>query len=398
MTEKLYYNDTYKLEFEGKVLSIENWNDKFAVLLEKTYFYPTSGGQPNDIGFINNVPVIDVVEKNGNIYHILDNKIFENLVLCKIDYERRLENSQNHTGQHLLSQSFIRIKKSPTISMHIGQNFSTIEIVTDSLNNEDIIKVENLANQIIYENRKINVLYLSEDEINNYNLRKKYKKKTSNGDIRVIEIEDFDLSPCGGTHLRSTGEIGIIKIISFEKYKGNYRVHFLCGKKALLDYRYKNFAIKNISNKFSSSEYDLERIISKFIDDFDKNKKELNTIKKDFYNLLSSTLLNEAIIINDKRIIIKEENNHNIKYISQNLIKNENTLSFLFSESDNKYNIIFSSSDDVNINLNNLFKKIFNDLSCKGGGKNNFVQGSIDKIDFKKIESRIIDYLKFQDI
>lgn len=395
MTEKLYYNDTYKLEFEENILRIENWdNNKFAVLFEKTYFYPTSGGQPFDKGFINNIPVIDVVEKEGNIYHILDKKPNEDIALCKIDYERRLENSQHHTGQHLLSQAFIRVKNYPTISMHLGQNFATIEIVGELLETEDINKVEDLANQIIYENRKINTLYLSEDEINDYNLRKKHKKTTSKGDIRVIEIEDFDLSPCGGTHLKSTSEIGIIKIIGFEKYKGNYRINFLCGKKALLDYRYKNIAIKNISNKFSSSEYDIERIINKFIDDSEKNKKELNIIKKDFYDLFSNNILNEALELNNKKIIIKQENTYDIRQISQSLTKNKGILSFLFSENNDKYNIVFSSSDNININLNEFLKKVFTDLSCKGGGKNNFVQGSIDKINFEEIKSRIIKYFE----
>lgn len=368
-TQKLYYNDSYKLDFEENILKVEKWNDKFAVLFEKTYFYPTSGGQPCDKGFINNIPVVDVIEKEGNIYHILEKNLTENKAICKIDYNTRLENSQHHTGQHLLSQAFIKVKNYPTISMHIGKDYSTIEIVASSLNIEDINKVEDLANQIIYENRKINILYLSEDEINNYSLRKKPKKKSSNNDIRVIEIENFDLSPCGGTHLKSTSEIGIIKIISFEKYKGNYRVNFLCGKKALLDYRYKNFAIKNISNKFSASEYNIEQIINKFIDDFEKNKKELNLIKKDFYNLLSKNILNDCKIINNVKVIIKEEKNYDIKDISQNLVKNQDILSFLFLENNERYNFIFSCSDNLKINLNEIARKLFKDLSFKGGGK-----------------------------
>ncbi|GIW21079.1 MAG: alanyl-tRNA editing protein [Candidatus Sericytochromatia bacterium] len=392
-TQKLYYNDSYKLDFEENILKVEKWNDKFAVLFEKTYFYPTSGGQPCDKGFINNIPVVDVIEKEGNIYHILEKNLTENKAICKIDYNTRLENSQHHTGQHLLSQAFIKVKNYPTISMHIGKDYSTIEIVASSLNIEDINKVEDLANQIIYENRKINILYLSEDEINNYSLRKKPKKKSSNNDIRVIEIENFDLSPCGGTHLKSTSEIGIIKIISFEKYKGNYRVNFLCGKKALLDYRYKNFAIKNISNKFSASEYNIEQIINKFIDDFEKNKKELNLIKKDFYNLLSKNILNDCKIINNVKVIIKEEKNYDIKDISQNLVKNQDILSFLFLENNERYNFIFSCSDNLKINLNEIARKLFKDLSFKGGGKNNFIQGSINKVEKSFLEKIISDYL-----
>jgi len=259
---------------------------------------------------------------------------------------------------------------------------------------QDIKKVEDLANQIIYENRKINVLYLSEEEINNFSLRKEPKKRTSNNDIRVIEIENFDLSPCGGTHLKSTSEIGIIKIISFEKYKGNYRVNFLCGRKALLDYRYKNFAIKNISNKFSSSEYDIERIINKFLDDVEKNKKELILIKKDFYNLLTDNIKKDFVTINNMKLIIRNENDYDIRHLSQNLVKDNNIVSFLFSENNDKYSFVCACSDNLKINLNELAKDLFKDLSFKGGGKNNFIQGNINKIEYDKLKTQINDYFK----
>ncbi|MBC7473499.1 MAG: alanyl-tRNA editing protein, partial [Candidatus Sericytochromatia bacterium] len=266
MTEKLYYNEPHTLEFTANVTDIISYNNNYAIFLDKTYFYPTSGGQPFDTGYIGTAKIVDVFEKDGKVFHISESSLEKNSFPAKIDYYRRLEHLQHHTGQHLLSQAFIQIIKAPTISFHLGLETATIEIVIKDLNIEQVNEVEDLANNIIYENRKINVHYVDESEVNNLNLRKPPKKKGDQG-VRIIEIENFDMSACGGTHAQSTGELGMIKIIGWEKYKGNIKVEFICGRRALLDYRFKNIAIKNIANKFSTKDNQIEEIITKSIDD-----------------------------------------------------------------------------------------------------------------------------------
>ena len=338
MTDKLYYNDPYTLEFFAEIKEVKTFEqNKYSVILDKTYFYPTSGGQPFDTGTINNIKVIDVFEKEGEIYHIVESPVEIGKMHGKIDYHRRLEHMQHHTGQHLLSQAFIQVLKAPTVSFHLGTEISTIEIIIKDLTIEQVNDVEELANDIIYQNRNINILYVNESEINELSLRKKPKKKCASGDIRVIEIEDFDLSPCGGTHAKMTGELGLIKIIGWEKYKGNLRVDFLCGRRAIIDYRFKNRVIKNIANKFSTKDKQIEDIIYKSIDETKTIQRELTSVKKEITKYITKELLENADNYNELRLVTKEIENTDINSLKQlglELINEKKILIFLAS----KYN------------------------------------------------------------
>ncbi|MFN8575423.1 MAG: DHHA1 domain-containing protein [Candidatus Sericytochromatia bacterium] len=382
MTEKLYYNDSHKLDFKSELIDITKFGDKYHAILDKTYFYPTSGGQSFDTGYINDIKVIDVFEKDGKIIHVLEKEIPKGIVDSKIDYERRLENMQHHTGQHLLSQAFIQALKAPTISIHLGDDICNIEIVKKELNQEEVNQVEELANNIIYQNRPINMYYVDESEINELNLRKPPKKKGQDG-IRVIDIEGFDISACGGTHAKSTGELGLIKIIGWEKYKGNIKVDFMCGLRALRDYRFKNIAIKNISTKFSAKDKQIEEIIYKSINDTKENLKELSNIKKELAFYKAKELIENADNFNDLKIISKEivtEDIFFLKLIAQELVEFDNTIAFLYSNIGDKTNLIFCCNPNLEFNMNTYLSEVFKTFSGKGGGKPNFVQGSINNI------------------
>jgi alanyl-tRNA synthetase len=388
MTEKLYYQDPYKLEFEEEIIDIQSYKDNFAVFFNKTYFYPTSGGQPFDLGFIENSKIIDIFEKDGLVWHIVDKKPESNKVLCKIDKNRRLDHMQLHTGQHLLSQSFIKGINAPTISIHLGSDLSNIEIVTPEVTPEQIFLVEDIANSIIYENRNVNIIYASEEETNDLDLRKKPKKKGFDGAIRVIDIEDFDMSPCGGTHVQKTGEIGIIKIISYEKYKGNVRVEFLCGRRALNDYRQKNTIIKNISAKFSAKDTTVEDRINKSIEELKDAQRELSIIKKEKASFIANELIKKSELFNNVNIVSNFFDNEDmflLKNLSQILVENNKCISILFSNYDNKTNLIISKSLDLPINLSTLTKELFSTINGKGGGKPELIQGSSEKIKDKEL-------------
>lgn len=381
MTEKLYYNDPHTLEFKSEIIRTEQVNNIFHVVMDKTYFYPTSGGQSFDTGVINGIKVIDVFEKNGEIVHVLDSEIEKGSAEAKIDYKRRLENMQHHTGQHLLSQAFIQVLKAPTISIHLGDDICNIEIVKKELSQEEADKVEDLANDIIYQNRVIATYYVDDEDINEINLRKPPKKKGSQG-IRVIEIKDFDASACGGTHAKSTGELGIIKIIGWEKYKGNIKVDFICGLRALNDYRFKNSAIRNIASKFSTKDRHIEEIINKSINESKDNLKELSGLKKELASYKAKELLNEAEKYLDYKIINKQINSTDInfiKLIAFELSEMDNTVSLLYSMSSDRVNFIFCCGSKTNINMNKYLSDILKQLNGKGGGKPNLVQGSGEK-------------------
>ncbi len=380
MTEKLYYNEPHTLEFIANVTDIIPYDNNYAIFLDKTYFYPTSGGQPFDTGYIGTAKIIDVFEKDGKVFHISESNLEKNSFPAKINYYRRLEHLQHHTGQHLLSQAFIQIIKAPTISFHLGSETATIEIVIKDLNIEQANEVEDLANNIIYENRKINVHYVDESEVNNLNLRKPPKKKGDQG-VRIIEIENFDMSACGGTHAQSTGELGMIKIIGWEKYKGNIKVEFICGRRALLDYRFKNIAIKNIANKFSTKDNQIEEIITKSIDDTKNISKQINILKKELVKYQAKELILLSEKSGDFNLIINIFDNteiSNLVQIGQELILEENTISFLLSTHDNRTRLVLCCNENIKLNLNKISAEIFALINGKGGGKPNFIQGSGD--------------------
>jgi alanyl-tRNA synthetase len=379
MTEKLYYNDPYTLEFKADIIEVKPFEHNFAIILDKTFFYPTSGGQPNDTGLLNNLKVVDVIDQDGQVLHITESAPEKGPVSGKIDYLRRLEHLQHHTGQHLLSQSFIRVASAPTISFHLGSEFATIEIVTKELSAETVIEVEELANDLIYQNRKINILYAAPDEVNELKLRKKPKKQCASGDIRVIEIEDFDLSPCGGTHALYTGEIGLIKIISWEKYKGNVKVEFSCGHRALNDYRFKNQAIKHIAAKFSAKDKKIEEIIYKSIEDSKNLQKQLNLANNKLAVFIAQDLLNNSQDFKQYKLIAKvfEDTDINtLKKIGQELNAKPDYIVLLLSEFEKRTNLLFCCSENISLNLNNISAPIFKMINGKGGGKAGFIQGS----------------------
>jgi len=396
MTEKLYYNNPHTLEFTASITEVLPYNDKFAVFLDETFFYPTSGGQPFDTGIPNNIKVSDVFEKDGKIFHITESAPEPGPVTGKIDYHRRLEHMQHHTGQHLLSQAFIQVIKAPTISFHLGNELATIEIVTPDLNREDADKVEELANDIIYQNRNVNVLYVEEADANDLNLRKKPKKKCADGDIRVIEIEDFDLSPCGGTHAARTGELGIIKITGWERYKGNVRVDFLVGRRALADYRFKNLSLKNISAKFSAKDKQIEEIIYKSIEDSKELQKELSAARKQLAEFTTKQLLEGAETFNNQKLIIKafeDTDMSGLKLIGQELTLTGDFMAFLVSSHNKKTHLLFCCPEDLKINLNPHLQQILKMINGKGGGKPNFVQGSGEEYDLNEIMEQIRDLI-----
>lgn len=394
MTEKLYYNDSKTLEFQSEIIEVNNSNKGFEVIMDKTYFYPTSGGQSFDTGIINGIKVTDVFEQDNRIVHVLESEINKGIAKAKIDYKRRLENMQHHTGQHLLSQAFIKILKTPTVSIHLGDDICNIEIVKKELSQEEVNQVEDLANDIIYQNKKINIHYADESEISEINLRRPPKKKGNDG-IRIIEIEGFDMSACGGTHANSTGDLGLIKILGWEKYKGNIKVEFICGLRALHDYRFKNIAIKNISSKFSAKDKQIEEIIYKSINDSKENLKEISALKKEIALYKAREIVAKAEDFKEYKIVCESFNNSDInslKLIANQITEMNNVIALLVSDHQDKNNFIFCCDSKLKINLNKYLSELLKELDGKGGGKPNLSQGSCHKAE--NIDKYISKYLE----
>ena len=252
-TEKLYFSDSSLLEFSATVVDVKSSPRGDSIVVDRTAFYPTGGGQPHDTGQLGQATVIDVFEDDsGTIYHVVEQPGLlapAQIVTGKIDRARRLDHLQQHSGQHLLSQAFVQICGAETRSFHLGSQISTIDIELQAPTEELMRAAEDLANAIVFEDRPMRVHLVNEEEAARLPLR---KESAVRGDIRVIEVEDFDWSPCGGTHARRTGQIGLIAIRSYERAKKMTRVEFVCGVRALADYRLANNTAVAVARLFSS--------------------------------------------------------------------------------------------------------------------------------------------------
>jgi len=246
MTERLYYGDSYLREFRARVL--DRSSDGSAVYLDRTAFYPTSGGQPNDAGFINGSAVVDVIDEGDRIAHRIASVLDAAEVDCRVDWTRRFDHMQQHSGQHLLSAVFIEQFGIETCSFHLGEEISTLDLETPAIDLEKVIAAERRANEAVAENRPILVTY--EDAVAAADLRKPSDRA---GTLRIVSIQGLDRIACGGTHVRLTGEIGPVLVRRLEKIRNTVRVEFLCGGRAVRRARADYNLLTRLAQTFSTS-------------------------------------------------------------------------------------------------------------------------------------------------
>src|SRR5688572_11751498 len=234
-SERLYYTDAYLVEFDAVVRDVVQRNDRWKVTLDRTAFYPTSGGQPFDTGTIGEATVLDVFEEeDGTIGHLVDRQLETNSrVRGHVDWSRRFDHMQQHTGQHLLSAAFEREAGARTVSFHLGTSSATIDLDKE-LSAAQIALIEDVVNGVLWEDREICVKFVTANEAAKLPLR---KDPTREGELRIVDIKDYDLSACGGTHVKRTGAIGMIAVSGSERFKGGLRVEFVCGNRALKAFR-----------------------------------------------------------------------------------------------------------------------------------------------------------------
>lgn len=255
-----YYNDPYTAEFDATVVESFRRDEKFIVILDNSYFYPTSGGQEHDSGFIGDTEVVDVFEEDGRIMHVVMQEIPEGRFACKIDRKRRLANMQQHTGQHILSAAFENLFGIGTVSSRLGEYTGTIDL-SRMPNEGEIEEAVDLANRIVGEDRPVVIHYAERDNIAGFNLRKPPKV---DGTVRIVEVRDFDMSPCGGTHCTHTSEIGVVLTGDVEKVKSSLtRIDFYCGVRAVRRFRQLHKSSKEISRLVSSSIDELPPAVEK---------------------------------------------------------------------------------------------------------------------------------------
>jgi alanyl-tRNA synthetase len=303
LTERLYYRDCFLREFEARVVRAEPADGGRArVWLDQTAFYPTSGGQPNDLGTFDSIPVEDVLDEGGEVVHLLERTPASERVRGVIDWTRRFDHMQQHTGQHLLSAAFVGLFKFPTVSFHLGRDLCTIDLATPSLGRRQAEAAEELANQVIFENRAVNIQFPTEAELAQAGLRRPLDQP---GEVRVIEIEGFDRCPCGGTHVARTGQIGLILCRGVEKVKQGVRIEFVCGGRALRAARADFASLSEAARLLTTGPSELPNVIRKQFDERRATERQRQHLLEQLAEYEARALLAEAEVLGDRRLIAR---------------------------------------------------------------------------------------------
>ena len=287
---KRYYTAPWMRELNTKVISKHHEDGKHLVVLEETIFYPTGGGQPHDLGQINNIPVLDVFEQDRVVYHVLERPLEVDSVYCVLNWDRRLDHMQQHSGQHLLSAILDNQYGYKTDSFHLGEEYCSIDISTSSLPREKQIEVETKVNQVIFEDLPLLTYTLAPEDLTSVRLR---KLPDVEGPLRIVEIQGLDYSPCSGTHVSKTGQIGLLKITKTETYKGMTRVYFLCGQRAFIDYRRKLDICSNLGALLSVPEAELEGRIALELERKRELEKKLSELSMELLQFKAQAIVNE---------------------------------------------------------------------------------------------------------
>ncbi len=376
MTERLYYNDSYRTEFEATVVEKKIIDGKPAVVLNKTFFYPTGGGQPFDTGKLADSSVLDVVQdENGQILHILTADIPEGVVHGVIDWRRRFDNMQQHSGQHLLSQTFVRLFGIETVSIRIGDSETTIDLDTRTIDQAQIDRAEGYANDVVYENRDIKSYLLDESEIHRVPLR---RPPTVKGPVRIVEISDFDYSADGATHCRSTGEIGLIKIVQHERKGALTRLFFKCGKRAYSDYKEKHQLITTAASLLNVKESELLDAVCRNLERLKALQHDLNSLIREHLPYEAQELVKLAQKVGDFSVVAKifpERDTATLRMLATTLQQSDKTLALLGSTSGERLSLIFARSRDIPVDVSNLLRNSLSKFDGRGGGKPDFAQG-----------------------
>jgi alanyl-tRNA synthetase len=373
ITKRLYYQDSHLLNFSAQVLSCQPYKEHWAVTLDQTAFYPTGGGQPNDTGLLGNAKLVDCIDETDHILHIVDNPV-SGTITGKIDSARRLDHLQQHTGQHILSQAFIQVAKAETRGFHLGVESATIDLEIDQLSPEIITKAEDLANQIIFENRPIHIHLTDEKE--KFPLRKDTERETC---IRIIEITDFDHSPCGGTHAKHTGEVGMIVVRSIERAKKMWRVEFICGQRVLQDYRLAHSNAMATAKLFSATRETAPSLVAKLQQDFKDLQKRNRELLQIALNTEANSLY-QASPTNSKGIkVVQAVFNRDLEELKilAHLLTAQSSIVTLLATTAESPKVIFARSKDVDIDCGKLLSQFCKQFDGRGGGRPDFAQGGL---------------------
>jgi len=380
ITTRPYYSDSYTSRFTAVVTEQTQVSSSPAVILDRTFFYPTSGGQPHDTGTIDDAHVVDVQVRNsdGAVMHVLDrplDRAVRETVQAEIDWARRFDHMQHHTGQHILSQAFIQVAEAATISFHLSPDSVTIDLNRSDLAPADFDAAEDLANRIVTENRPVRAWFPTEEELATLPLR---KVPDVEGPFRVVVVEDFDWNACGGTHVARTGEIGLIKILRADRRGDTLRVEFRCGTRALLDYRSKHAVTSQLAADLTTAYTDVPASVHKLREENKTLQRDLRAARARLIEQEAEALWQSADRASGAALIVRAFEDRDVaevRQIVQMLITHPGAV-VLCGVAGEKAQVIAARSDDLPYDMVPVLKLALAQLGVeRGGGRPSFAQG-----------------------
>src|SRR6266566_2093353 len=304
-TDRLYYSDSHLIEFEARVLDVtERVSGWAAVLLNRTAFYPTGGGQPSDTGTLNGMRVVECIDDGEKgVLHVVKGATpsVGSIVKGRVDWLRRLDHMQQHTGQHILSQSFITLFNAPTKSFRVLDQSCEIDVELTNPTTEIIERAGELANNVIWEDRPVTIRNVTAEEAAALPLRKDPARQ---GELRLIEIDGFDLTPCGGTHAYRTGEVGMIAVRSWERAKGLTRIEFVAGMRALADYRRANKTAREVASLFSCARDEAASLASRMLEENKELQRRVRALEQVAARVEADDLIEKADVLADSTRLV----------------------------------------------------------------------------------------------
>ena len=387
MSERLYYRDSFLRDFETQVIACERSQVEgkqgaaptWWITLQETAFYPTSGGQPHDTGRLGEAAIVDVFEReDGTVVHVTDRELAPGPVRGSVDWSRRFDHMQQHSGSHVLTAAFLALFDIPPVSFHMGKTVSTLDVATSSISSEQLENIERFVNEIIFEDRPIHVRFGTSAELATLGVRKESERQ---GVLRAVEIQGVDIQACGGTHVCRTGQIGLILLRRLKKVRENWRVEFVCGQRARRVARTDFALLEDISDRLTCGPDTIHAGITRIL-----NERNAASRMGQRY-LAESAALQAQVFLAKERAqhavdpprtvtgILADADMEYLRTVATNIISEPGVVALLASEA-NGY-IVMAKSEGVADDMNALLREAVKSSGGKGGGTKDFAQGSV---------------------
>ena len=379
MTEKLFYTDSHMQEFTAEVVSCRPCDNGYEAVLSRTAFFPEGGGQAADTGVIDGIRVYDVQEKGEQIFHYLEGELEEGkTVTGQIDWDKRFSRMQQHSGEHILSGMASKLFGAKNVGFHMAEDYATIDLDTP-LTHEQIKELQREANRAVQRNVPVTYETVQGEELENITLRK--QAKGLKGDIRIVYFDggEVDSCTCCGTHVAFSGEVGYIKITAHIKYKGGTRIWFACGMRAVEDSLNNQDIVDSLAVRFSAKQEDVLNAVLRQGDELTAARHQLKERTEKLNEFIAAELLGKAEVIGATKLIIdmqKGSSMNELKNLGDMLIRDENVLAMLFGENGDSLVYQLVRGRNVKTSMRELIKAVNAAAGGKGGGRDEYAQGS----------------------